>query len=137
MYKTDITDRDWIIYDILGNIGWILYYIGLILFWKRAGSSPWSFLFVVELLCAVGILIGLLELIDERIRKLDRILPKSRLYRGFGLITWASCLGAAAALVQLLKGPKAIAPVIMMAAGGALCFYFCRLLLVRYKKIEE
>ena len=83
MYETKISDARWIAYDIPGNIGWIVYIVTVII---ALINKPDIFSYCA-IIPSVLILIGIVELISERIAKLDRILPKARLYRGFGTLS--------------------------------------------------
>ena len=143
MYVSDITDKEWLIYDILGNLGWIGFYIGLGMMVVKEHifmqGTIHIFLAVLEIICAVGILVGLLELINERIHKLDRRLTRARLFRGFGSITIASLLGMVVTSIHLIiiyiNGENGLHSYHwMMVIGALLCFVFCGLLLNRYKK---
>lgn len=89
MYETKISDARWIAYDIPGNIGWIVYIVTVII---ALINKPDIFSYCA-IIPSVLILIGIVELISERIAKLDRILPKARLYRGFGALTAGGALG--------------------------------------------
>lgn len=142
MYKTDITDKEWWVYDILGNLGWIAYYVGLVLLIVKRTDLVKGTLFtvfvVLEVICAVGILVGIAELINERINKLDRVLPKIRLYRGFGSLTYSGLAAALISLVHLIIAytvnvNSGIVTLWVMVIGAVFCFVFGRLLFVRYK----
>lgn len=142
MYKTDITDKEWWVYDILGNLGWIAYYVGLVLLIVKGTDLVKGTLFtvfvVLEVICAVGILVGIAELINERINKLDRVLPKIRLYRGFGSLTYSGLAAALISLVHLIIAytvnvNSGIVTLWVMVIGAVFCFVFGRLLFVRYK----
>ena len=98
MYKTDITPTRWIVYDIFGNVGWIAYYVVLV---KCFAEKPefmqyWGLaaVAVLAIIPALLMLVGLVELISERIQKLDYILPKARVYRGFGALSLGGTLWA-------------------------------------------
>ena len=143
MYVSDITDKEWYIYDILGNLGWIGFYIGLGMMIVRENifmeGTIHIFFAVLEIICAAGILVGLIELINERIHKLDRRLSRTRLFRGFGSITIASLSGMVVTGIYLViiyaNGDREISLYYwMMIIGALLCFVFCGLLLKRYKK---
>lgn len=136
IFQTDITDKEWWIYDICGNIGWILYGAGIGIGIAGGGFHQTGMgmsLFLLQIIAAVGILVGLVELISERVRGLDRILPKIRLYRGFGCIATASFIGGIVSLLHWLFVPSSV-PQMLMAIGGLLCFWFCHLLFASYKK---
>ena len=88
IYETLISDARWWAYDIPGNIGWILYLICLLqCFVQRPEFLEIPLVLislVIGILPAIAMVVGIAELISERIAKLDRILLKKRLYRGFG-----------------------------------------------------
>lgn len=142
MYESKISDAKWIAYDIPGNVGWIAFLVGLILcFTKRPAimEHPWIFgLLLLDLLCGAAMLVGIGELISERLQKLDRVLPKKRLYRGFGALAFGGLAGMAfslpALLIALVKGLTGAGYLGVLSAGGALCALFGGLLLREYKK---
>lgn len=97
MYRTNISEARWIVYDIFGNIGWLTYHIVLA---KCLAEKPefmasggLTAVVILAVLPALLMLVGLLELINERIHKLDYVLPKSRTYRGFGALL-IECINA-------------------------------------------
>lgn len=63
----------------------------------KQGINWFSILAIVP---AVFMLIGVVELISERIAKLDWVLPKARLYRGFGALTLGGLLGIPIAAIE-------------------------------------
>lgn len=146
MYKLTITDKQSWCYDIFGNIGWILYYIGLAfcLLKKPEYMQNKGIFFLVifgGLTCAAVIFIGLVELISERIKGLSRVLPKVRFYRGFGAITCGSLEGtvvSAVAFVLVLRIEVNINSGIlylgMMSGGAVVCFIFVWLILRGFVK---
>lgn len=143
MYESKISDAKWIAYDIPGNVGWVAFLVGLILcFAKRPEivHEPWIFgLLLLDLLCGIAMLVGIGELICERFQKLDRVLPKKRLYRGFGALAFGGLAGMvvslAALAVALAKGLTGAGYLGVLAFGGALCFLFGGLLFREYKQI--
>ena len=92
IYKTDISDARWIAYDIPGNLGWITYLAMLakMIRDREYGNAA------VSTAPAALMITGVAELISERIEGLDRVLPKARLYRGFGVLTLGGITGIAA-----------------------------------------
>ena len=136
MYETKISNKRWIAYDIPGNIGWISYLAALIREWKAAKQDEKAAL-TLESVSAVGMLCGIAELISERFLRLDRILPKARLYRGFGLLTLSGLLGMAAALLAVISGKGRKNRHLIMTCGGALCAVFSGLLFVGYRKVRD
>lgn len=143
MYESKISNIKWIVYDIPGNIGWIAFLVGLFLcFAKRPEVMESKSIFVMlflELLCGVVMLVGIGELISERICKLDRVLPKKRLYRGFGALTFGGFAGMLISLpaltIALMNSLAGAAYLVLLCGGGFLCFLFGGLLLKEYKKI--
>ena len=132
MYETKISDVRWIAYDIPGNIGWILY----IVFWMKlmkAGVEAYSIIAAVP---AVLMIIGIIELISERIHKLDRVLPKVRLYRGFGSLTLGGGIGIVVSVGGLMMEGHCGWSLLMLA-GSILCAIFAGLLFAGYKKKRE
>ena len=143
VYESHISTAKWLIYDIPGNVGWILYIVCLIqCFVKQPVFMQiplvW-FSLMVGILPAVAMAVGIVELISERIAKLDRILPKKRLYRGFGALTWGGCGGIIAGLSALFAGVRAgyslgdCKRLALLAVGGALCALFAGLIFKTFR----
>ncbi len=131
MYETKISDARWIAYDIPGNIGWIVYIVTVII---ALINKPDIFSYCA-IIPSVLILIGIVELISERIAKLDRILPKARLYRGFGALTAGGALGVIFSAVTVIKDGSVNH--IIMLSGAVICFIFGGLLFIGYKKQQS
>ncbi len=98
MYESKISNARWIAYDLPGNAGWIAYIVCLILLMKR-GVDVFT---VIAIIPALFMLIGVVELISERIAKLDFVLPRARLFRGFGALTLGGILGVTVSLGGLI-----------------------------------
>ena len=144
IYKTNISDARWYAYDVPGNIGWIAFLVGLI---RIAVKRP-AFLEIPAVLvlsiCAVIpallMLTGIGELVHERIRKQDRILPKWQLHLGFGALMLGGVIGmflsASAIVISISHGMKmaACGELLAMSLGGLLCFVFAGLLFDGYKR---
>ena len=133
LYETKISDKRWYVYDVPGNVGWIAYIVCAILGFAKHGE--YTALNMIAIVPAVFMLVGVAELISERIAKLDRILPLSRLLRGFGAFTLGGLLGCVIGIVAACLHFNAT--YLIMAIGGALCFVFAGLLLIGYKKKKE
>ena len=142
MYESKISDARWFAYDLPGNVGWIIFLVGLVLcFIKKpeiTGDKAILVCLLLDLLCAAAMIVGIGELISERIQKLDRVLPQNRLYRGFGALTFGGLAGAVLSLlaltVALMNELNGTAYLGVLCAGGLLCFVFGGLLLKEYKK---
>ena len=128
IYETKISTGRWIAYDLPGNAGGILYFICC----SQLIKQNVDLFVVVALVPALLMLVGIVELISERIARLDRVLPRIRLWRGFGALTLGGALGMAAAVGGILLQKGGIAW--QMLAGGVLCALFAGLLLCSYHK---
>ena len=138
IYETQISDARWWVYDVPGNVGWIMYLVCLIqCFVKQPAFMQTPLVqisLVVGILPAIAMAVGIAELISERIAKLDRILPKKRLYRGFGALTWGGLGGMIVGLSALFAGIRAgyslgdCRCLALLAVGGALCALFAGLI---------
>lgn len=135
-YETKISDARWWAYDLPGNIGWIVWFVCLVLCLKQ-GATAYSILSIVP---AIFMLVGIVELISERIAKLDRVLPKSRLLRGFGALTLGGVLGVLVSLagivISIVNRTNIMLPIIM-CIGGILCGLFAGLLYKGYRPKED
>lgn len=140
LYETKISDKLWIAYDIPANLGWIAYIISLILLFIGQSSCAKSIIGYFEIISAILLVIGIAELISERIAKLDRVLPKIRLYRGFGALTLGGTLGFILASIsfawELSTGHFCVHQLVMLI-GAFICGILAFLLLKGYKKIEK
>lgn len=143
MYESKISDGKWIAYDLPGNAGWISFWAGLILCFTKRPEIVENRLILtallLDVLCGAVMIVGIAELINERMQKLDRVLPKKRLYRGFGALTFGGLAGGVISLLALAaawaKGLAGAAYLAVLCGGGLLCFVFGGLLLRGYKKI--
>lgn len=133
LYETKISDKRWYVYDVPGNVGWIAYIVCVVLGFVKHGE--YSAINIIGIVPAVFMLVGVAELISERIAKLDRVLPLSRLLRGFGALTLGGLLGLIVGIVAACLHFNTV--YLIMALGGALCFIFAGLLLIGYRKKKE
>lgn len=147
IYETKISDVRWIIYDILGNIGWILYFICIaLLFGKRpeymSNSAVYTFA-VFAIVPALIMSVGIAELISERFAKLDRVLSQKRLYRSFGMLLFGALCGFVISLVMVLLNLKigfslsAQKCTVGLLIASVLLAVFAALLFAGYKKQKQ
>ncbi len=126
-YRTTISDKRWIAYDIPGNIGWITWLICTVIgIREKRGLRS-----IAAIIPSVFMLNGVFELISERIAGLDRLLPEKRLFRGFGALMAGGLLGIPVSLLEFRVNRKRSG--IMMFAS-VLCAVFAGLLFSGYKK---
>ena len=149
MYESQISTGRWLAYDVPGNVGWIIYLVCLTqCFVKQPAFMEIPLVrisLVVGTLPAVAMVAGIVELISERILKLDRILPKERVYRGFGALTWGGFGGMIVGLTGLFAGLRGgysleeCKLLVLLAVGGALCAVFAGLIFKTFhpQKQEE
>lgn len=144
LYETKITDSRWIAYDIPGNIGWIAYFVGVILCFVRKPDfmQYWEMksIVILSVIPAVFMLIGIIELISERIHKLDRVLPKKHLLRGFGMLALGGITGILITLFGIFYGVLIIDTadiicLLVMFGGSLLCAVFAGFLYKGYHKV--
>lgn len=75
-----------------------------------------------------------IELVSERMAKLDYVLPKYRLFRGFGILTLGDvCAIIISVIMLIIKGNGIFG---WMIAGGILCAVFTGLLFTEYYSIH-
>jgi len=129
-YELTLTDIQWWCYDIPGNIGWIIWIVCNVMCLIN-GVELFSLL---SLIPTVLMLTGVVELVSERIVKLARVLPKIRLYRGFGSLTIGGLIGIITAVVGLITRTEG-ARSLWMLIGSVLCALFAGLCFRGYKKI--
>ncbi len=84
--------------------------------------------------------VGIIELINERIRKLDRVLPRKRLLRGFGALTLGGitgmCVTSSGIIYRLLiANDVSIIYLVVMCVGAFLCTVFSGLLYKGYHRV--
>lgn len=132
LYETKISAARWWACDLPGNAGWIIW---LICTWKclAQGITVFSGL---SLFPALLMIIGIAEIISERIAKLDRVLPKKRVVRGFGALTLGGIAGIPVAVIGIVQKANGSLP-LWMLAGAALCGLFAGLLYKGYRKKES
>ena len=141
MYETHISDARWIAYDLPGNVGWIAYLTGVILTFAKQPEllrSGWMLaILLAAVLPAIMMLVGIVELISERIHKLDRVLSKKRLYRGFGMLYFGGLAGtllsAAGVICALTVTDERLTYLWVMLCGAILCAIFAGLLFKGYR----
>ena len=129
LYETKISTARWMAYDIPGNTGWIIWIVCTIRYLKQ-GVTAFSILPIIP---ALLMLLGVAELISERIEKLDRILPLKRLLRGFGALTLGGILGVPISAIGLVIHANGRLP-LWMLIGAVLCALFAGLCFKGYKK---
>ena len=126
-YRTTTSDKRWIAYDIPGNIGWIIWLMCTVKEIREKGVLR----SITAIVPAVFMLIGVCELISERIAGLDRVLPGERLFRGFGALMAGGLLGIPVSVSEFRKDRKRSR---IMLTASLLCAVFAGLLFVEYKK---
>ena len=129
LYETKISDARWWAYDIPGNAGWITY---LACLGKSLRRGPDAFK-LAALLPGGLMLLGVGELIQERLAGLDRVLPTRRLLRGFGALTLGGISGMIVSAVGLAAQREKKRPALMLI-GSVLCAVFAGLCWRGYRK---
>ena len=89
LYESKISVKRWIVYEILGNAGWIAYFVCV---WQLLYRGVTLFA-VLSVLPAVLMLVGLVELISERIARRETIAKKFKPFMtAFYLVMLAALL---------------------------------------------
>lgn len=132
LYETKISNARWIAYDLPGNVGWITYLVCLI----KHLCTKWDLFSAAAILPGALMLLGIGELISERIARLDRVLPRKRLLRGFGALTLGGISGTVISLLGFATHGHD-ADMLWMAAGSALCAVFAGLIYGGFRKRGE
>lgn len=141
IYVTDISNARWMTYDIPGNVGWIIYIVCLVRCFvvKSDFISSWGLfgIIVISVIPAIFMIIGIAELVSERMAKLDRRLPKVRLLRGFGALVLGGIFGMAVSVLGLVYGycigERSLLLIWLMLLGSLLCFIFAELIYKTYR----
>lgn len=141
IYVTDISNARWMTYDIPGNVGWIIYIVCLVRCFvvKSDFISSWGLfgIIVISVIPAIFMIIGIAELVSERMAKLDRRLPKVRLLRGFGALVLGGIFGMAVSVLGLVYGycigERSLLLIWLMLLGSFLCFIFAELIYKTYR----
>lgn len=131
-YEMRLSDAQWWACDIPGNIGWIIWIVCTVLCLMK-NVTLFSILAVLP---ALLMLVGVAELISERLAGLGRVLPRMRVLRGFGALTAGGMLGILVALYGWVSKAAGNCPVWMLA-GALLCALFAGLCWKGYKRKEE
>lgn len=141
IYVTDISNARWMTYDIPENVGWIIYIVCLVRCFvvKSDFISSWGLfgIIVISVIPAIFMIIGIAELVSERMAKLDRRLPKVRLLRGFGALVLGGIFGMAVSVLGLVYGycigERSLLLIWLMLLGSLLCFIFAELIYKTYR----
>jgi hypothetical protein len=144
LYETKISTVRWIAYDLPGNIGWIAYIAALTLCFAKSpafmSNGVLRGLTAAAIIPALMMLVGIAELIHERICKQDRILRGRQLFLGFGSLTLGGIVGAVLSLsgvvYGIVQGATVTLPCIMLA-GGVLCAAFAGLIYTGFRPKED
>lgn len=142
VFVTELSDARWMAYDIPGNVGWILYFFSLIRSYvvkpDFISSGGLFGIMIIAVVPAIIMMIGIAELLSERMEKLDRRLPKVRLLRGFGALILGGILGMAVSALGLIYGyyigAGDLLLIWVMLFGSILCFVFAGLIYKTYEK---
>jgi hypothetical protein len=143
MYKSEISRAKWIAYDLLADVGWLSFFVALLMCFIKTPeileSGSVVTLLITDILGALLMLSGIIELMSEHRKKLSRILSKKQLAYGFGALTVGGALGTLCSVIALAVAVRNImfgaAYLIALSVGGLLCGLFSGLILKEYRKI--
>ena len=134
-YTTKLPDKQWLMLGLISDLGWIAYFAGFALYMISGAEGLetviLSALFLLGGLCVLTVLVGIIELISQRVRQLDRRLKRIQLVTGFGFVIYGSLAGfllsTAAVFTDIIGGYETgmcFTAQIIMAAGALICFAF-------------
>ncbi len=135
IYTTELSGAKWLTLGLLSDFGWIAYFVGFVLYMANGadglGTTALSVTFLLNCLCVLAVMIGIIEIISQRIRKLRRTIQKGDLIFGFGFVVFGSLggflsSGASAVMDILMKYESGMcfASQLLMTVGSLVCFAF-------------
>lgn len=131
IYKTEISSAKWIIFDLPGNAGWIIWIVCTI----KCLRQEANLYAILSIMAAIFMMIGVLELISERVAGLSRVLTATRLHRGFGTLTLGGIIGIPISIYGIIsKADHGLS--LWMLTGAVLCALFAGLIFVTFKREE-
>jgi len=129
IYRTEISAAKWMIYDLPGNAGWIIWIVCTVKCLRQEANMY----AVLSVIVAIFMMIGVLELISERAAGLNRILTATRLHRGFGALSLGGLTGIPVSIYGIISKTDQGLP-LWMLAGAVLCALFAGLILITFKR---
>ncbi|WP_022753576.1 methyltransferase family protein [Butyrivibrio fibrisolvens] len=129
IYRTEISTTKWMIYDLPGNAGWIIWIVCTVKCLRQEANMY----AVLSVIVAIFMMIGVLELISERAAGLNRILTATRLHRGFGALSLGGLTGIPVSIYGIISKTDQGLP-LWMLAGAVLCALFAGLILITFKR---
>ena len=148
IYTSELSGAKWLTLGLLSDAGWIAYFVGFVLYMANGadglGTTALSVTFLLNCLCVLAVMIGIIEIISQRIRKLRRTIQKGDLIFGFGFTVFGSLGGflssGASAVMDILMNYESgmcFAAHIVTAAGALTCFAFGLPILRSFKPENE
>ena len=131
IYRTEISTAKWMIYDLPGNAGWIIWIVCTVKCLRQEANMY----AVLSVIVAIFMMIGVLELISERVAGLNRILTATRLHRGFGALSLGGLVGIPISIYGILSNTD-YGLSLWMLTGAVLCALFAGLIFVTFKREE-
>jgi hypothetical protein len=143
MYKSELGNAKWITCALLADIGWLSFFAALSLCLVKKPEIMENkmvvTLLVMDLFSAALMLQGIVALMCEHLKKLDRVLTGKQLARGFGALTVGGALGMLFSLlafaIALWNGLRGVGHLLALWGGGLLCGLCSGLILKEYRKI--
>lgn len=129
LYEMRLSNAQWWACDIPGNIGWIIWIVCTVL----CLADDVSLFSALAVLPALLMLLGVAELISERLAGLGQELPGARVLRGFGALTLGGALGIPIAAWGWIVKSGGNRP-FWMLTGAALCAVFAGLCWHGYRR---
>ncbi len=134
-YTTKLSDNKRLTLGLISDAGWIAYFTGFGLYLTNGadglGTVALSVTFLLNCLAVLAVFVGIIEILSQRIRRLNRTVQKGDLIFGFGFVVYGALGGllvsGASAVIDILlryETGMCFASQIIMAAGALVCFAF-------------
>ena len=134
-YTSNLSAKKRLTLGLLSDAGRIAYLTGFVLYLTNGadglGTVALSATFLLNCLAVLAVVVGIMEILSQKIRKLNRTIKRGDLIFGFGFVVFGAlggCLlcGASAVIDILLKYETGMcfASQLLMTVGSLVCFAF-------------
>ena len=148
IYKSGLSGKKWMTLALLSDAGWIAYMTGFVLYMTNGAvgleTVVLSATFLLNCLAALAVMIGVLAIIFQRIRKLSRRIQKRSLIFGYGFAVFGSLTGClvsgSAVIIDMVwhyETGICFASQMIMSVGSLVCFAFGLPVMKSFRPVEE
>ena len=134
-YQSHLSGKKRLTLELLLDAGWAAYLTGFALYLTNGadglGTVALSATFLLNCLAVLAVVVGIIGMIAQRIRGINRTVQKGDLIFGFGFVIFGALggflLSGASAVIDIVlkyETGMCFAAQIIMAAGALVCFAF-------------